>query len=134
MLTQCTDQGKDPESIDDLVVYLLSSRAGLTAEEMLDLKRGCWDIGNGTHQCLDNSRFQGDKSRVRNRNAAHNLGLFRRAALSLDRYWIDHQPNARLATTNGFFETMKKNRLELAFRVVTSKKSSWLPKVSADSI
>ena len=135
MLMQCTDQGKeDPETSDDLVVYLLSSRAGLSAEEMLDLKRGYWDIENGAHQRLDNSRFQEDKSRVRNRNSAHNLGLFRRAALSLARHWIDHQPNARLATTNGFFGAMKKNKSELAFRTVTSKKPSWLPKVSTDAI
>jgi len=134
MLMQSTDQCKVPESIDDMVVYLLSSRAELTAEEMLDLKRGYWDIENGAHQRLDNSRFQEDKSRVRNRNSAQNLGLFRRAALSLARHWIDHQPNARLATTNGFFGAMKKNRSELAFRVVTSKKPSWLPKVSTDAI
>lgn len=134
MLMQTTNKCKDPESIDDMVVYLLSSRAGLSAEEMLDLKRGYWDIENGAHQRLDNSRFQEDKSRVRNRNSAHNLGLFRRAALSLARHWIDHQPNARLATTNGFFGAMKKNRSELAFRVVTSKKPSWLPKVSPDAI
>lgn len=135
MLMQCTDQGKeDPESADDMVVYLLSSRVGLSAEEMLDLKRGYWDIENGAHQRLDNSRFQEDKSRVRNRKSAHNLGLFRRAALSLARHWINHQPNARLATTNGFFGVMKKNKCELAFRVVTSKKPSWLPKVTTKAI
>lgn len=134
MLMQTTDQCKDPESIDDMVVYLLSSRAGLSAEEMLDLKRGYWDIENGAHQRLDGSRFQEDKSRVRNRNSAHNLGLFRRAALSLARHWIDHQPNARQATTNGFFGAMKKNRSELAFRIAISKKPSWLPKVSTDAI
>jgi hypothetical protein len=134
MLMQCTDQCKDPGSIDDMVVYLLSSRSGLGSKEMLDLKRGYWDIENGAHQRLDNSRFQEDKSRVRNRNSAHNLGLFRRAALSLARHWIDHQPNARLATTNGFFGAMKKNRSELAFRVATSKSPSWLPKASTDAI
>jgi hypothetical protein len=69
---------------------------------------GYWDIENGAHQRLDNSRFQEDKSRVRNRNSAHNLSLFRRAALPLARHWINHQSNPRLATTNGFFGAMKK--------------------------
>jgi predicted transposase YbfD/YdcC len=134
MLMQATDQCKEIESTDEMVVYLLSSRSGLNAKQMLELKRGYWDIENGAHQRLDNSRFQEDKSRVRNRTSAHNLGLFRRAALSLARHWIDHQPNARLATTNGFFGEMKKNRSETAFRIVTSKKPSWLPKVTTASI
>lgn len=134
MLMQCTDQCKDPETPDDMIVYLLSSRAGLTAGEMLDLKRGYWDIENGAHQRLDNSRLQEDKSRVRNRKSAHNLGLFRRAVLSLARHWIDHQPNARLATTNGFFGEMRRDRSETAFRIVTSKKPSWLPKQNKNSI
>jgi len=127
MLMQSNDQCKEPKSIDDIVVYLLSSRADLGAEQMLKLKRGYWDIENGAHQRLDCSRIQEDKCRVRNRNSAHNLGLFRRAALSLARHWIDHQPNARKATTNGFFGAMKKNRSELAFRIANSKNPSWLP-------
>lgn len=134
MLMQCTDQCQDPETPDELIVYLISSRAGLTATEMLDLKRGYWDIENGAHQRLDNSRMQEDKSRVRNRKSAHNLGLFRRAALSLARHWIDLQPNPRQATTNGFFGEMKRNRSEIAFRIVTSKKPSWLPKKTKDAI
>ena len=90
-------------------------------------KRGYWDIENGAHQRLDCSRIQEDKSRVRTRNSAHNLGLFRRAALSLARHWIDHQPHARKATTNGFIATIRKDRSELAFRLVTSKPPKWLP-------
>jgi len=125
MLMQRTDPGKDPKT--DGIVFLLSSRAGLSAEEMLQFKRGYWDIENGAHQRLDGSRLQEDKSRVRNRNAAQNLGLFRRAVLSLGRHWIARQPDARKATLNGFLGTMARHNSELAFRLVLSKKASWLP-------
>ncbi len=128
MLMQATDEKKaDPKSADDLRAYLLTSRAGLGAEEMLSFKRAYWDIENGAHQRLDCSRLQEDKSRVRTRNNAHNLGLFRRAALSLARHWIDHQPNARKATTNGFMAAMRKDGSDLAFRLVMSKNPKWLP-------
>lgn len=128
MLMQATDQHKrDPESSDELTVYLLTSRAGLRAEEMLSFKRAYWDIESGAHQRLDCSRLQEDKSRVRLRNNAHNLGLFRRAALSLARHWIAHQPNARQATTNGFIAAMRQGGSELAFRLVLSKNPKWLP-------
>ncbi len=125
MLMQRTDPGKDPKS--DGVVFLLSSRPALSAEELLGLKRKYWDIENGAHQRLDGSRLQEDKSQVRNRNAATNLALFRRAALSLGRHWIDQQKNPRKATLNGFLGTMARHNSDLAFRVALSKKASWLP-------
>jgi len=125
MLMQRTDPGKDPKN--DGVVFLLSSRAGLSAEDLLRFKRQYWDIENGAHQRLDGSRLQEDKSRVRNRNAATNLGLFRRAALSLGRHWINQQPNPRKATLNGFLGTMAKHRSELAFRMALCKHPSWMP-------
>jgi predicted transposase YbfD/YdcC len=128
MLMQASDAiKKDPKSPDDLTVYLLTSRADLSAQEMLSFKRAYWDIENGVHQRLDTSRLQEDKSRVRTRNNAHNLGLVRRTVLSLARHWIDHQPNPRKATTNGFIAAMRQNNSELAFRLVTSKKPKWLP-------
>lgn len=125
MLMQRTDPGKDPKG--DGIVFLLSSRSGLSADDLLDLKRDYWDIENGAHQRLDGSRLQEDKSRVRNRNAATNLGLFRRATLSLARHWITRQQNPRKATTNGFLGTMARHNSELAFRIALSKKASWLP-------
>jgi len=125
MLMQRTDSGKDPKN--DGVVFLLSSRAGLDADELLKLKRDYWDIENGAHQRLDGSRLQEDKSRVRNRNAATNLGLFRRTALSLARHWITRQSDPRKATTNGFLGTMARHNSDLAFRIALSKKASWLP-------
>ena len=125
MLMQRTDPGKDPKS--DGIVFLLSSRSGLSVDKLLTLKRDYWDIETGAHQRLDGSRLQEDKSRVRNRNAATNLGLFRRTALSLARHWITRQKNPRKATTNGFLGTMARHNSDLAFRVALSKKASWLP-------
>ena len=125
MLMQRTDPGKDPK--DDGIVFLLSSRSGLSADDLLNFKRDYWDIENGAHQRLDGSRLQEDKSRVRNRNAATNLGLFRRATLSLARHWIAEQQNSRKATTNGFLGTMARHNSELAFRIALSKRASWSP-------
>lgn len=125
MLMQRTDPGNDPKT--NGIVFLLSSRSGLSADKLLTLKRDYWDIENGAHQRLDGSRLQEDKSRVRNRNAATNLGLFRRTALSLARHWIARQQNPRKATTNGFLGTMDRHNSELAFRIALSKKPSWLP-------
>jgi predicted transposase YbfD/YdcC len=125
MLMQRTDPGKDPKN--DGIVFLLSNRADLNADELLQLKRQYWDIENGAHQRLDGSRLQEDKCRVRNRNAATNLGLFRRVALSLGRHWIGSQPDPRKATLNGFLGTMARNRSELAFRMALCKWPSWLP-------
>jgi len=125
MLMQRTDPGKDPKG--DGIVFLLSSRSALSADDLLSLKRDYWDIENGAHQRLDGSRLQEDKSRVRNRNAATNLGLFRRATLSLARHWITRQQNPRKATTNGFLGTMARHNSELAFRIALSKKASWSP-------
>ena len=65
MLMQRADPCADPK--DDGVVFLLTSRAGMGAEELLRRKRDYWDIENGAHQRLDGSRLQEDKSRVRNR-------------------------------------------------------------------
>lgn len=125
MLMQRSDAHKDPKN--DGVVFLLSSRASLDAEQLLGFKRQYWDIENGAHQRLDGSRLQEDKSRVRNRNAATNLGLFRRAALSLGRHWIASQPDPRKATFNGFLGTMARHNSELAFRMALCKHASWLP-------
>jgi predicted transposase YbfD/YdcC len=125
MLMQRTDPGKDPKT--DGIVFLLSNREDLNAEQLLGFKRQYWDIENGAHQRLDGSRLQEDKSRVRNRNAATNLGLFRRTALSLGRHWIAAQPDARKATFNGFLGAMALFKSEQPFRMALCKHPSWLP-------
>lgn len=65
-------------------VYLISS---LTLEQLqargwLKLKRGYWVIESRLHHALDVSLDE-DRSRVRQRNAALVLGLFRRLAVSV---------------------------------------------------
>jgi hypothetical protein len=126
MLMQRTDPGKDPKD-EGIVFLLLSSRAGLNAEELLHFKRQYSDIENGAHQRLDGCRLQEDRSRVRNRNAATSLGLFRRVALSLGRYWTAPHSNPRKATLNGFLGTIDQQRSELAFRMALCKHPSWVP-------
>ena len=111
MLMQRTDPGKDPKT--DGIVFLLSSRSGLSADERLKLKRDYWDIENGAHQRLDGSRLQEDKSRVRNRHAATNLGLFRRTAC----------PYPRLLTVN-FAENCTETNCIVLFVVNGTENSS----------
>ena len=108
-------------------VFLLSSKAELTAEECLMLKRKYWFIEGTAHQMLDGSRLQEDKSRVRNRNSAMTLAMFRRVAVSCGIHWIRHQKNPRKATLNGFFDEMRRNNSTTPFRMACSKNASWLP-------
>jgi predicted transposase YbfD/YdcC len=61
--------------------YYISS-GSLTAEEMARSIRGHWGIENGLHWVLD-VVFHEDQSRVKDRNAAENLALLRRVAVSL---------------------------------------------------
>jgi hypothetical protein len=65
-------------------VYLLTS---LTLEQLqalgwIQLKRGYWVIESRLHHALDVSLDE-DRSRVRNRNAALVLGMFRRLVVSV---------------------------------------------------
>ena len=108
--------------------YLLTSLAPeeLNASAMLQLDRDYWGIESGLHQRLDISG-QEDRSRLRNRTAAFNLSLFRRAAISFAIHWIQHQPNARLATTTGFYDAMRANGSRKALSLVTRKHPTWLP-------
>lgn len=61
--------------------YYLTSYAG-TAAEMGGFVRGHWGIENGLHWVLDVA-FREDESRTRSGHAGENLGLIRRAAVSL---------------------------------------------------
>ena len=108
--------------------FLLSSRTApeYDAAAMLSDKRGYWGIESGLHQRLDCSAYE-DKSRVRNFNAAWNLGMFRRLATSLAVHWMQQQTNPREATLTGFFDAMRANHARKAFALVTAKKASWLP-------
>jgi hypothetical protein len=71
-------------------VYLISS---LTLEQLdaagwIKLKRGYWVIESRLHHALDISLDE-DRSRVRQRNAALVLALFRRLVVSVANAWLD---------------------------------------------
>jgi hypothetical protein len=71
-------------------VYLISSLTldQLDARRWIDLKRGYWMIESRLHHALDISLDE-DRSRVRQRNAALVLGMFRRLAVSVANAWLD---------------------------------------------
>ena len=72
------------------IVYLISSLTlgEINALGFLELKRGYWVIESRLHQTLDVTMLE-DQSRVRQRNAALVMGMFRRVAVSLALTWIE---------------------------------------------
>lgn len=114
---------------DAEIEFLLSSRstAQINAEQMLRADRQYWGIENGLHQRLDVISGE-DRSRVRNRNAALNLAVIRRAVVSLAVHWIARCDNPRQATMSGFYDFMSAENNKRAFKLLTTSKSSWLPK------
>ena len=127
-LTRCTDSHQRPAQQIDLE-YLLTSRpaAALAAAAMLQADRDYWGIESGLNHRLDVSADE-DKSRVRTRTSAFNLGLFRRAANSFGIAWIKKQRDKRKATLNGFYDDMALNNHRKAFSLVTVSHPSWLPR------
>lgn len=105
---------KEPER-----VYLLTSlpASELSADALLKLKRDYWGIENGLHQRLDGAGRE-DFSRVRLRHNAWVLSLFRRWAVSVAAAWISRQSNPRRATTQGFFDAMRRNHAQGAFNLI----------------
>ena len=103
-------------------VYLLTSREPerLSAKEWLRLNRQAWDIENALHQRLDVTA-QEDRCRVRTRNAAWVLGMFRRLAVSLYAEWRDRCPHAsKYASFADFLHRMSYENHRHAFTAVTS--------------
>jgi hypothetical protein len=93
---------------------------------MLAADRKYWGIENGLHQRLDVIAGE-DRSRVRHRNAALNLAVIRRAVVSVAVHWIKRCKNPRLATMNGFFDSMAAQNHQRALNLLTRCKPSWLP-------
>lgn len=93
------------------VRYFISS-AKLTAEEFAKRTRGHWGVENNLHWQLDVT-FREDENRVSERNAAENLGLLRRVALSLLKQEPSRQSMAckrlRAALSTEFLETVLKS-------------------------
>jgi hypothetical protein len=108
-------------------VFLITSLSEFTPLEMLQTKRDYWFIEGSAHQMLDGSYLQEDKSRVRHRNSAQNLGMFRRVAVSVGNQWIRRQSNPRKATLNSFFDEMRRRNSATPWRMATCEHASWLP-------
>lgn len=88
------------------IVYLISSLTldPLAAAGFLKLKRGDWVIERRLHHALDVTLAE-DQRRVRQRNAAMVLSLFRRVVVSFAQVWLagcrKENPRSR-ATTRKF--------------------------------
>lgn len=104
--------------------YLLTSResARLTAPQWEVCQRAYWGIEGGLHQRLDVSANE-DRSRVRHRNAAWILAMFRRLGVSLFMHWRGQDPKRAKATLPDFHEEMGLEHQRRAFALVNSKKS-----------
>lgn len=109
------------------IEFLLTSKppTQMNAEQMLRADRNYWGIENSLHQRLDVVAGE-DRSRVRNRNAALNLAVIRRAVVSLAVRWIARCENPRQATMSGFYDFMSAANGKNALKLVTTSKSSWL--------
>jgi hypothetical protein len=127
LLQQAIDDPAKPEaSFKQFFLITSHSPQRYDAGAWLDDKRGYWGIENRLHQRLDVGALE-DKSRVRTRNAAWNLGMFRRLSVSLAIHWIGHQHNPRKATLSGFYDAMKADRARVAFNLLTTLHPTWLP-------
>lgn len=107
--------------------YLLTSRASerLPACAWLGAQREYWGVEAALHQRLDVSADE-DRSRVRHRNAAWVLGMFRRISVSLFMHWRGQNPKRVKATLPDFHEEMGLENQRRAFALVNAKKSSAL--------
>jgi hypothetical protein len=104
--------------------YLLSSREPerLSAPQWQTAQRAYWGIETGLHQRLDVSADE-DRSRVRHRNAAWILGMFRRIGVSLFMHWRGQDSHRAKATLPDFHEEMGLEHQCRAFALVNSKQS-----------
>jgi hypothetical protein len=104
--------------------YLLTSREAtrLTAAQWEAFQRAYWGVESGLHQRLDVSADE-DRSRVRHRNAAWILAMFRRVGVSLFMHWRGQDPKRAKATLPDFHEEMGLEHQRRAFAMVTSKAS-----------
>jgi hypothetical protein len=128
-LTRFIDR-KDKKLDEVETEFLICSRpvAKLSTEGMFQADRDYWGIESGLNYRLDVSADE-DKSRVRLRASAFNLGLFRRAANSFGIVWIKQQRDKRKATFNGFYDNMSLKDHRKALSLVTASKPSWLPRL-----
>lgn len=118
---------KVKEEVETELLICSRPLSELSAEQMFQADRDYWGVESGLNHRLDVSADE-DKSRVRTRASAFNLGLFRRAANSFGIAWIKKQRDKRKATLNGFYDDMARNNHRKAFSLVTASHPSWLPR------
>ena len=106
------------------VQYLLSSRQPelVSPSQWLADQRAYWGIEAGLHQRLDVSADE-DRSRVRHRNAAWVLGMFRRIGVSFFMHWRGQDSKCAKSTLADFHEEMGLEHQRRAFALVNSKES-----------
>jgi hypothetical protein len=111
--------GEEPD-----LQYLLTSRAPepLRAPQWLAAQRAYWGIEAGLHQRLDVSTDE-DRSRVRHRNAAWVLAMFRRISVSLFMHWRGQDVKRAKSTLADFHEELGLEHQRRAFALVNSKES-----------
>lgn len=112
----------------DEIVHLISSLepGKASATDLKKIKRKYWGIESTIHYRLDDTLDE-DRSRVRNRNSALVLGMFRRLAVSLAIPWIAEEKKKRKRTsTRDFFDYLKEEKGRRAFDLITSKKPTSL--------
>ena len=104
--------------------YLLTSRASsrLAAPQWETFPRAYWGVEGGLHQRLDVSAAE-DRSRVRHRNAAWILAMFRRLGVSLFLHWRTQDLKRTKATLPDFHEEMGLEHQRRAFALVIAKAS-----------
>jgi hypothetical protein len=106
-------------------VFLLTSREAerMDAEQWLKFQRQYWGIESGLHQRLDVSGNE-DRCRVRTRNAAWLLGMFRRLAISLFMEWHARKTKRKWTTLTDFFCEMSVNNQRRGFLLVSARQPS----------
>ena len=72
----------DAEATEPTVHYVLFSKSGMTAAELLEVKRRHWAIENSLHWVLD-VQFGEDNMRMRVKNAAENMNILRHMTMNL---------------------------------------------------
>ena len=81
-MIQSNVQKNGSDSTEVAVHYVLFSKSGMTAAELLAVKRKHWSIENSLHWVLD-VQFDEDNMRMRVKNAAENMNILRHLTLNL---------------------------------------------------